>query len=78
MKVFAADRAAFTAGMRRMTLVDAAPQLATYFGRFERQLADGAPFLFGDAAVDCRLLARAQRVVHLAAAGAWPMCSRRT
>ena len=46
---FAADRAAFTTGMRRVTRVDAMPQFATYFGRFERQLADGRGFLFGDA-----------------------------
>ena len=49
LKSFAADRAAFTAGMRRLTPTDAAPQFATYLGRIERQLADSRSFLFGEA-----------------------------
>lgn len=48
-KRFAADRAAFTAGMRRLTVADAMPQFADYLARFDRQLADGRGFLFGDA-----------------------------
>lgn len=49
LKAFAADRAAFTAGMRRLTANDAAPQFATYLARIERQLGDARSFLFGEA-----------------------------
>lgn len=44
---FRDDRAAFTAGMRRMTPVDAAAQLRTAFGTLAAALADGRPFLGG-------------------------------
>jgi glutathione S-transferase len=50
MKAFREDRAAFTAGMRRMTVADATAQLAGYLGGLEATLADGRPFLFGPAA----------------------------
>ena len=52
LKAFAADRAPFTAGMRRSTAVDAAANLAGYAGRLNAQLADGRHFLCGpDASV---------------------------
>lgn len=44
---FRDDRAAFTAGMRRMTAADAAAQLRTAFGTLATALADGRPFLGG-------------------------------
>ncbi|HEU4534875.1 MAG TPA: glutathione S-transferase family protein [Polyangiaceae bacterium] len=46
---FLNDRAAMTAGLRRATPVDARAQLDTYFGWLESSLADGRPFLLGDA-----------------------------
>jgi len=49
MKAFVADRAAFTAGMRRLTPLDAGVQLVTYLKRIERQLGDARAFLFGPA-----------------------------
>jgi len=49
LKAFAADRAAFTAGMRRATLADATAQLTTYLGWLENQLVDGRKFLAGEA-----------------------------
>jgi len=49
LKAFAADRAAFTAGMRRLSALDASAQLATYLNRIERQLGAGRAFLFGAA-----------------------------
>ncbi|HJV60482.1 MAG TPA: glutathione S-transferase family protein [Albitalea sp.] len=48
LKMFAADRAAMTAGMRRPTTVDAAAQLHTYLGWLEQQLDDGRRFLCGE------------------------------
>jgi glutathione S-transferase len=46
LKALGADRAAMTAGMRRATPVDAAAQLASYFGWLESLLAD-RKFLLG-------------------------------
>jgi len=48
LKMFAADRAAMTAGMRRHTTVDAGAQLQGYLGWIEQQLADGRSYLCGD------------------------------
>ena len=47
MKAFAADRAPFTAGMRRTTATDAAAALSGYAAALDAQLADGRAFLFG-------------------------------
>lgn len=47
LKAFGADRAAMTAGMRRVTTADAAVQLQSYFSWLESQVADGRPFLMG-------------------------------
>jgi glutathione S-transferase len=49
MKAFAADRAPFTASMKRQTLADAAASLKGYLDALEAQLADGRPYLFGEA-----------------------------
>ncbi len=49
MKAFAADRAPFTAGLRRQTAADAAANLAGYLAPLDAQLAAGGPFLFGAA-----------------------------
>jgi hypothetical protein len=49
LKALGADRAAMTAGMRRVTPVDAAAQLASYFGWLESLLAGGHEFLLGNA-----------------------------
>ncbi|WP_284616905.1 glutathione S-transferase family protein [Aquabacterium humicola] len=46
---FAADRAAMTSGMKRMTLADAAVQLKTHLAALDAQLAQGGPYLFGAA-----------------------------
>jgi glutathione S-transferase len=46
-KAFGADRATFTAGMKRLTPVDAAAHLQRYFEALDAQLADGRPYLFG-------------------------------
>jgi hypothetical protein len=48
LKIFGADRAAMTAGMRRPTTLDAGAQLLTYLEWLERQLADGRKFMCGD------------------------------
>jgi len=48
LKAFAADRAAMTAGMRRVTALDAAAQLASYLAWLESLLAPGHAFLLGD------------------------------
>ena len=50
LKAFAADRAAFTAGMKRLTVPDATVQLAAHLAVLEAQLAHGRPWLFGDEA----------------------------
>jgi glutathione S-transferase len=47
MKEFAADRAPFTAGMRRQTAADATANLGTYLAALDAQLADGRTYLFG-------------------------------
>jgi glutathione S-transferase len=48
-KAFATDRAPFSAGMPRQTLADANVGLQHHLGALEAQLADGRPFLFGNA-----------------------------
>ncbi|WP_140630348.1 glutathione S-transferase family protein [Methylibium rhizosphaerae] len=48
IKAFAADRAAFTAGMRRLLPHDAATQLGTYLGWLDQQLGRGSRFLLAD------------------------------
>lgn len=50
IKVFGADRAALTAGMRRIASRDAVAQLPAYLAALQAQLADGRRWLFGDAA----------------------------
>lgn len=50
VKAFGADRAPFTAGLKRQTAVDATANLGRYLAHLDAQLADGRPFLFGDAA----------------------------
>lgn len=47
LKALGTDRAAMTAGMRRVTPVDAAVQLASYFAWLESLLGDGQKFLLG-------------------------------
>jgi glutathione S-transferase len=47
LKAFAADRAPFTAGMRRQTVADATVNLRASLVALDAQLADGRPFLFG-------------------------------
>ncbi len=47
LKAFAADRAAFTAGMRRMTFADASVQLRGHLAALDAQLARGGPWLLG-------------------------------
>jgi glutathione S-transferase len=47
VKAFAADRAPFTAGLKRQTIADAGANLARYLALLDAQLADGRPFLFG-------------------------------
>ena len=46
-KAFAADRAAMTTGMRRLSPPDAGAAVHTYLGRLDALLADGRPFLLG-------------------------------
>lgn len=50
IKAFGADRAALTAGMRRIASRDAVAQLPAYLSALQAQLADGRRWLFGDAA----------------------------
>lgn len=50
LKVFAADRAPFTAGMKRQTVADATANLNTYLDTLEAQLADGRSHLLGSEA----------------------------
>jgi glutathione S-transferase len=47
LKAFAADRAPFTASMKRQTAADATVNLAGYLGSLDAQLADGRPYLLG-------------------------------
>ncbi|HZF78890.1 MAG TPA: glutathione S-transferase family protein [Rubrivivax sp.] len=49
IKAFAADRAPFAASLRRQTVVDATAALHSYLDLLEAQLADGRPYLFGEA-----------------------------
>ena len=49
VKAFSADRAAMTAGMRRISSVDALAQLPPYLAALDAQLADGRTWLFGSA-----------------------------
>jgi len=49
VKALMADRAAMTAGTRRVTTIDAAAQLGSYFAWLESLLASGQTFLVGDA-----------------------------
>lgn len=48
LKAFAADRAPFTAGMRRQTVADATAALQGYLKQLDAQLADGRPWLMGE------------------------------
>jgi len=50
LKAFAADRAPFTAGMKRQTVADATANLTAYAAALDRQLAASGDFLFGSAA----------------------------
>jgi glutathione S-transferase len=47
LKAFAADRAPFTAGMKRQTVADATANLGAAAAMLNAQLADGRAFLFG-------------------------------
>lgn len=47
LKAFGADRAAMTAGVRRLSPPDAAAAVAVYLDRLDALLADGRPFLLG-------------------------------
>jgi glutathione S-transferase len=48
LKAFAADRAPFTANMKRQTVADATVNLGAYVTALDGQLADGRKFLFGE------------------------------
>jgi len=48
LKALGADRAAMTAGIRRVTPLDAAAQLTSYLAWIESLLGDGQRFLLGD------------------------------
>jgi glutathione S-transferase len=50
LQAFAADRAPFTAGMKRQTVPDATANLHHFVSLLDAQLADGRPWLMGDAA----------------------------
>lgn len=50
VKAFGADRAAFTAGLRRLTAADAAAQMQVQLAALQAQLADGRRWLFGEEA----------------------------
>ena len=47
LQAFAADRAPFTAGMKRQTATDASANLGRYLAALEAQLADGRAWLLG-------------------------------
>ena len=47
LKAFAADRAPFTAGMKRQSVADATANLVRYLAALDAQLADGRRWLFG-------------------------------
>ncbi len=48
LKAFAADRAPFTAGMKRQSVADATANLTVVLARLDAQLADGRRWLLGD------------------------------
>lgn len=48
VQAFAADRAPFSATIRRQTPADATANLRQYLAAFDAQLADGRSFLFGE------------------------------
>ncbi len=50
LKLFAADRAAMTAGLRRATIADSGAVLRTALAWLEQQLSEGRPFLCADVA----------------------------
>ena len=50
LKAFAADRAPFTAGMKRQTVADATANLTAYAAALDAQLAASGNFLFGSSA----------------------------
>jgi glutathione S-transferase len=50
LKAFGADRAPFSASIKRQTAVDATANLSGYLTTLEAQLADGRQFLFGEMA----------------------------
>jgi glutathione S-transferase len=47
LKAFGADRAPFTAGMKRQSVAEATVNLGAYLAQLQAQLADGRPWLFG-------------------------------
>lgn len=49
LQAFAADRAPFTAGLRRQSAVDATVALRAHLTALDAQLADGRSFFFGEA-----------------------------
>ena len=51
MKAFAADRAPFTATMKRQTAVDAAANLSVFLAQLDAQLQDGRAHLMGEISV---------------------------
>ena len=48
LKAFAADRAPFTAGMKRQSVADATANLGRYLAALDAQLADGRRWLLGE------------------------------
>ncbi len=65
VQAFAADRAPFSAGIRRQTVADATVNLRQQLAAFDAQLADGRPFLFGaDASIADFAVAHSVWYVH--------------
>lgn len=65
VQAFAADRAPFSAGIRRQTVADATVNLRQQMAAFDAQLADGRPFLFGaDASIADFAVAHCVWYVH--------------
>ncbi|MBL8305411.1 MAG: glutathione S-transferase family protein [Rubrivivax sp.] len=65
VQAFAADRAPFSAGIRRQTVADATVNLRQQLAAFDAQLADGRPFLFGaDASIADFAVAHCVWYVH--------------
>jgi glutathione S-transferase len=50
LKAFAADRAPFTAGLKRQSVADAGALLTVWLAGLDAQLADGRPYLLGSQA----------------------------